>query len=67
MDEFPRTLGDTQRKAIKVSLDNYVESVLAHNNAVVEYNAAVQQLQEARKNQKYCTDQMSSAANIGLI
>lgn len=59
LTEFEKAIPEEQRKAIREALDDYMETVLTRNNAVIDYNSNIQLLLDALQTEKYCSEQIN--------
>ncbi|PLN82658.1 hypothetical protein BDW42DRAFT_192862 [Aspergillus taichungensis] len=60
LEQFKNLIDKDNRQELTTALDKYMETILARNSAVLEYNSAVQILVEALSDQQYCQDQIES-------
>ncbi|KAL2815224.1 hypothetical protein BDW59DRAFT_166897 [Aspergillus cavernicola] len=66
LDEFQKAIPEEQQKGIRKALDDYTETVLTRNNAVIDYNSNIQLLLDALQTQKYCVEQTSKLGGASV-
>lgn len=66
MNQFKNLIDTEYLEELSAALDDYADTILARNNAVLEYNSAIQLLVEALSNQQYYQDQAENLGEEGI-
>ncbi|KAL3468737.1 hypothetical protein BJX99DRAFT_265867 [Aspergillus californicus] len=59
LDEFQKAIPEEQQKEIREALDDYMQTVLTRNNAVIDYNSNIQLLLDALQTEEYSSEQIN--------
>lgn len=66
LDRFKSSIPDSDASALRQDLDDYMDLVNSRNAAVLQYNSALQMLQEAQLDSSYAAARMQVLGQAGL-
>ncbi|KJK65722.1 hypothetical protein P875_00022143 [Aspergillus parasiticus SU-1] len=66
LNQFKGSIEEQYRKELSDALDDYVDTILMRNDAILEYNAAIQLLFEAESDRQYYLAQAEKLGGEGI-
>ncbi|KAE8154619.1 hypothetical protein BDV25DRAFT_135787 [Aspergillus avenaceus] len=66
LHNFKDAIPEDEREGISDALDDYVDTVLTRNNAVLEYNSSIQLLLDSLQTRDYCEEQLAKLSQPGI-
>ncbi|GMG12722.1 unnamed protein product [Aspergillus oryzae] len=66
LNQFKGSIEEKYRKELSDALDDYVDTILMRNDAILEYNAAIQLLFEAESDRQYYLAQAEKLGEEGI-